>query len=84
MKSPRSFRPVALARPLGIWLALILIAAPLAAGGNALKTARGDILLPGPDGKVLVESPGGGRLELPLPKSARVSDLLRKVFASQG
>ncbi len=75
MNSTRSFRPALPARSLGIGLALIMIVSPLAAGGNALKTARGDILLPGPDGKVLVESPGGGRLELPLPKSARVSDL---------
>ena len=74
MKPLASSRPAALARSVGLCLLLTSIASS-AAEGESLKTHRGDLLLPGADGKYLVESPGGSRLELPLPKTARVSDL---------
>ena len=77
MKSSSPAPFAALARLVPIFgFCLISIAAgwPTAAGGQSLKTSRGDLLIIGPEG-ALVVSPGGARRQLPLPKAARVTDL---------
>ncbi len=52
-----------------------LLPSSATAAGHALKTAQGDLLLSNADGKSIVQRPDGQRIELPLPKGARVSDL---------
>ena len=48
---------------------------PVLASGQAMKTARGDVLIPSATGKTFIQPAVGNRVELPLPKTARVSDL---------
>ena len=59
----------------GLGIALCLVAASAQAAGHALKTDGGDLLLPSVDGRMFVHRAGGARVELPLPRTARVSDL---------
>ena len=60
--------------PLLVALALAL-GLSATASGQALKTARGELLLPSAEGGSYVRSADGQGVELPLPKAARVSDL---------
>ncbi len=58
----------------GLTALLLFACGPPNASAQALKTAHGELLLSAADGRSLVQRPNGGRVELPLPKAARIND----------